>query len=350
MNVMIREPYTREQVRAVVERRAGNAGNATVPLTFHKWWGEGTYEKYGTRLWDIGCDIPDDAPPVTYVTPGEYTAPTADPNYRWAFNGSPSPSGGGLDERVLLPDWRDIDAYLAQFPNIDAQTGLFDQTRTAVASHPNQYVLGHWWYCFYERLWAIRGMQNVLVDFIEHPVELKRLSRAILDHHVKAIRGLKACGVDGIFTSDDLGSQRALMMSPATFRRFLKPLYAEIIAETHSLGMHFWLHACGNIQAIIEDFIEIGLDVIHPIQAHTMDYAEISERFGGRISFLVGMDVQHLLPTGTPAEVRAAVHDVARTFGRPEGGLLLAAGNGIMPETPLENIRAFLEEAALLGQ
>jgi uroporphyrinogen decarboxylase len=352
MNVMIREPYTREQVRAVVERVAdGGAEGAAgriVPLTFHKWWGEGTYAKYGTQLDDIGCDIPDDVPPVSYVTPGDYTSPTADENYRWAFSGSPSPSSGGLDERVLLPDWRDVDAYMAQFPDIDRQTGLFDATRSAVATHPGQYVLGHWWYCFYERLWAIRGMQNVLVDFIEHPVELKRLSRAILDHHVKAIRGLKACGVDGIFTSDDLGSQRALMMSPATFRKFLKPLYAEIIAETHSLGMHFWLHACGNIQAIIPDFIEIGLDVIHPIQAHTMDYAEISERFGGRISFLVGMDVQHLLPTGTTDEVRAAVRDVAHTFGRPNGGLLLAAGNGIMPETPLANIRAFLEEATRL--
>jgi uroporphyrinogen decarboxylase len=114
-------------------------------------------------------------------------------------------------------------------------------------------VLGHWWYCFYERLWAIRGMQNVLMDFIEHPAELKRLSRAILDHHVKAIRAFAACGVHGIFTSDDLGSQRSLMMSPAIFRKLLKPLYAELFAECHALGLHFWLHACGNISAIMSN-------------------------------------------------------------------------------------------------
>jgi uroporphyrinogen decarboxylase len=331
-------------VRAVIERRGVNV----VPLAFHKWWGEGTFEKYGAQLFEISDDIPDDVPAVTYITPGEYTSPTPDPNYRWAFSGSPSPVGTSLDSRILLPDWRDLEAYLAEFPDISRQEGLFDGVRSFVANHPDQYVLGHWWFCFYERLWAIRGMQNTLLDFLEHPYELTRLSRAILDHHIKAVRHFAACGVDGIFTSDDLGSQRALMMSPATFRRFLKPLYAELIAETHALGMHFWLHTCGNVMDIIEDFIEIGLDVIHPIQAHTMDYCQVADRFGGRISFLVGIDVQHLLPEGTEEEVRTGVQEVARIFRRPEGGFLLAAGNGIMPETPLRNIRAFLEEAARL--
>ena len=344
MTQMIRTPYSKEVVRAVVER----CGSNVVPLTFHKWWGEGTYDKYGRRLEDLSADIPDDVLATGYVTPGDYISPTADPNYRWAFSGSPDPAGTSLDERIQLPDWRDLDAYLAEFPYLEMQAGVFDITRAFVATHPGEYVLGHWWYCFYERLWAIRGMQNVLMDFVLHPEELKRLSRAILDHHVKAIRQLHACGVDGIFTSDDLGSQRALMMSPAVFRRFLKPLYAELIDEVHSLGMHFWLHACGNVSSIIGDFIEIGLDVIHPIQAHTMDYGEIAERFGGRISFLVGIDVQHLLPEGTEEDVRAGVREIARVFRRPEGGLLLAAGNGIMPETPLRNIRAFLEEASRL--
>jgi uroporphyrinogen decarboxylase len=343
---MIREPYSKEMVRAAVERR----GCEAVPLAFHTWWGEGTYEKYGERLDEISADIPTDALPVTYITPGNYISPTADSNYRWAFSGSPSQEGGGLDARVLLPDWKDLDQFLAQFPDIDAQSGLFDHPRRFVQENPGRYILGHWWYLYYERLWSIRGMQNVLMDFIDHPAELKRLTQALLDHHIKAVRGLAACGVDGIFTSDDLGSQRALMMSPAAFRKVLKPYFAAIIEEAHSLGLHFWLHTCGNVLAIMDDFIEIGLDVIHPIQAHTMPYPEVAERFGGQISFLVGVDVQHLLPEGSVEDVRRGVREVVQTFKRPEGGLLLAAGNGIMPETPLENIRAFLEESALAGR
>lgn len=342
---MIREAYSKEIVRAVVER----SGCDAIPLGFHKWWGEGTYEKYGSRLDELTADIPVDALPVSYITPGVYTSPTPDPDYRWAFSGSPDSESGGLDSRVLLPDWQGLERYLAEFPDIDKQAGLFEPTRRFVQANPDRYILGHWWYLYYERLWSIRGMQNVLMDFLDSPGELKRLTRALLDHHIKAIRGMAACGVDGIFTSDDLGSQRGLMMSPAAFRKVLKPFYAELIDEIHSLGMHFWLHTCGNVLSIIEDFIEIGLDVIHPIQAHTMQYEDVVERFGGRISFLVGIDVQHLLPEGTPDEVRQGVRDAVRIFRRPEGGLLLAAGNGIMPETPLENIRAFMEESALCG-
>ena len=342
---MIREPYTKEIVRAVIERQGSDA----IPLAFHKWWGEGTPEKYGSQLDDISADVPEDVPAVSYLTPGEYHSPTFDPEYRWAFSGSPQLAGGGLDARVMLPDWRDLEDYLAEFPRLSRQEGVFDATRSFVQAHPERYILGNWWYLYYERMWSIRGMQNTLMDFLEHPHELKRLGSALLDFYVEAVRGLAACGVDGIFTSDDLGSQRSLMMSPAIFRQILKPLYAALIEEAHSLGLHFWLHTCGNVQDIIEDFIEIGLDVIHPIQAHTMSYREVAERFGGRISFLVGVDVQHLLPEGSSEDVRRGVRDVVRTFHHPEGGLMLAAGNGILPETPLENIRAFLEEAALCG-
>src|SRR6266508_743653 len=129
---MIREPYSKDVVRAVVERRGGEA----VPLTFHKWWGEGTYQKYGHLLDDISADIPDDALPVTYVTPGEYQSPTADPHYRWAFSASPIMEGASHDARVLLPDWRDLDAYLDEFPKLDRQTGLFDATRAFVQANP----------------------------------------------------------------------------------------------------------------------------------------------------------------------------------------------------------------------
>lgn len=341
---LLREPYSKDEVRAVVERRGGRG----VPLAFHKWWGEGTFEKYGGQLDQITADIPDDVPTVTYTTPGEFVSHTNDPNYRWAFSGSPQYVSASLDARILLPDLRDLDAYLSEFPDPLSQPGIFDSARQYVQANPDRYILGHWWYLYYERLWAIRGMQNVLMDFLDHPAELKRLGRALLDYHVKAIRSLAACGVDGIFTSDDLGSQRALMMSPKIFRQILKPLYAELIAEIHSLGMHFWLHTCGNVLSIIDDFIDIGLDVIHPIQAHTMEYNEVAERFGGKISFLIGIDVQRLLPEGSPEEIRQGIHDVVRTFQRSDGGLMLAAGNGIMPETSLENIRTFLVESTRL--
>lgn len=342
---MLRDPICREQVKKIIERKGG----VGVPLVFHKWWGEGTEQKYGQALKQVGIDIPDDILTVTYQTPGTRVSPTADPNYRWAYTNSPAPASTGIDSDILLEDWRDLDRYLEEFPALSNQEGLFKEAAEQVGMNRDRYILGHWWYLFYERFWSIRGMQNVLMDFIDHPHQLKRLGKAILDLHITAIREFAKVGVDGIFTSDDLGSQRALMMSPAAFRKVLKPLFADIIAECHANHIHFWLHTCGNVTSILNDFIEIGLDVIHPIQAYTMDYKETVINYGGKITFLVGMDVQHLLPEGTPDQVRQGVRDIADIFRRPDGGFMLAAGNGIMPETPLANIRAFLEEAAMLS-
>jgi uroporphyrinogen-III decarboxylase len=93
----------------------------------------------------------------------------------------------------------------------------------------------------------------------------------------------------------------------------------------------------------MDDLIACGVDVIHPIQAGTMNDRAIAERHGGRIAFHIGMDVQKVIPFGSPAEVRADVRERIKTFQRPDGGLIIGAGNAILPDTPLENLRAYLE-------
>ncbi len=97
---------------------------------------------------------------------------------------------------------------------------------------------------------------------------------------------------------------------------------------------------------LLPHLIDAGVDVIHPIQKHTMDEVETMRRFGGQISFLAGIDVQHTLQEKTPEEVRQEVRFLIDTFSRPEGGMCIAAGNGITAGTPLENIEAFLDEAS----
>jgi uroporphyrinogen decarboxylase len=93
----------------------------------------------------------------------------------------------------------------------------------------------------------------------------------------------------------------------------------------------------------MDDLTGAGVDALHPIQAGTMDDTHIATRYGGRVAFWVGMDVQQVIPFGTPADVRRAVRARIRAFQRPDGGLILAAGNAILPDTPVENLRAYLE-------
>jgi uroporphyrinogen-III decarboxylase len=113
--------------------------------------------------------------------------------------------------------------------------------------------------------------------------------------------------------------------------------------------MHVWLHSCGDNSLLLPDLIDAGVDVFHPVQKHTMDEVEIARQFGGKIAWLAGMDVQHTLQEGTPDEVREEVRFLIDTFDRPEGRMLIAAGNGIVAGTPIDNIEAFLDEALNYG-
>ena len=111
--------------------------------------------------------------------------------------------------------------------------------------------------------------------------------------------------------------------------------------------MHFWLHTCGNIEPFLEDFIEIGLDVIHPIQKYTMDEREIAQKYGGRICFLAGFDVQRIIPFGTREEVRAEARYLIDTFSRPEGKFMMTMGNGATKDWKKESLQALYDEIAL---
>ncbi len=113
--------------------------------------------------------------------------------------------------------------------------------------------------------------------------------------------------------------------------------------------MHFWLHSCGDNTLLLPDLIDSGLTVFHPVQKHTMDEVRIAAEFGDRLTFLAGIDVQHTLQEKDPAGVRAEVRFLIDTFDG-QGGMCIAAGNGIVAGTPFENIEAYLDEAIVYGR
>ena len=213
-----------------------------------------------------------------------------------------------------------------------------------------KYVLMHHWSLMYERIWNFRGMETLLMDYYDYPDEVHSLNRAVADTEIKLLhRAFEEVKPDGYMISDDLGTQNALMMSPATFREFIKPYYTEIWGLCREHDVDTWLHTCGNVSEIIGDLIECGLNVLHPLQKHTMDWDEVAAKWKGKIAFWVGMDVQNTLINGTPEDVRREVRLMRDSFDSPAGGFLYAAGNGIVGGTPFENIDAYLHECATYG-
>lgn len=337
---MFCDPLTKEQVIAAIERR----GRGVVPVLMGKWWGDGLHAKYGSALKELEQQFPDDICELWYTEPGYEVSPTANPEYRYGFKDYTNVERHSIGNvAVILDDWADLDRLLEHFPDPN-EPGNFDAIKAQIQPGDTRYRLGCWWRLLHERFWSIRGMENLMMDYYDNMDGLKRLGERIIEYYKVIVRRYKTIGCDGIFTSDDLGHQTGPMMSPAVFEELYLPLYREIIGYTHDLGMHFFLHSCGDNTKLMEMLIEAGLDVFHPVQKGCMDMKAVGEEFGGRISFLAGVDVQQLLPNGSPEQIREEIRRMKEELSYQNSGLLLAMGNGIMPDTPLENIRVALEE------
>ena len=251
-----------------------------------------------------------------------------------------------LDAAIALDDWGKLDEVIAKFPRAD-----FPALLEWMPKPDGRYRLAHWWYCLFERHWSLRGMTNALTDYYEYPEETHRLFQALTDFYGGIItRCAREAPFDGLWTSDDLGTQGNGFFSPGIFREFFKPYYRQIFDTCHRLRIHNWMHACGCVREFIPDWIASGLDVLHPIQKHTMDERAIAKEFGGRLTIFTGLDVQRVIPWGTPDEVRAEVRHLMDTFWRPgEGRCMITAGNGINGDCTLAGLEAFLDESFRYG-
>lgn len=334
----VTEPLPREEVIKAIEFGYPKR----IPMCLTKWWGEGLGAQYGERLREFD-KYPEDVAIVGMPAPWY---DKRDDDFYWHLPEIIDVSGRGLDSAVRMPDWKMLDYCIDNPPNTDAP-GLWEPVVRAAekARAEGRYVLLHHWSLFFERAWTFRGMQNLLMDYIDEPENVHRLNELLLSVELKLLeKAAELVKPDGYMISDDLGSQDALMMGPKHYREFIHPYYCRLWGKTHEYGFHNWLHTCGCIDGIIGDLIDAGLDVLHPIQKHTMDWDRIAEEYKGKITFLVGMDVQQTLPYGTPEQVREEVRLMKRTFSSPAGGMIYAAGNGIVGGTPFENIDAYLDE------
>jgi uroporphyrinogen decarboxylase len=144
--------------------------------------------------------------------------------------------------------------------------------------------------------------------------------------------------------SDDYGTQSGMIIAPRDWRSLVKPRLAEIYSRARRQGRSVFHHSCGNILPIIPDLIEIGLDILHPIQPEAMDPKMLKREFGRDLTFCGGLGTQRLLPRGTADEVRGEIRRLKRELGRG-GGYILEPGITVQADVPLENMVAMIEEA-----
>jgi len=230
-----------------------------------------------------------------------------------------------------FPDWSDVPD-----PALVDEVARLHAAGLAVESQPENAV--------WEVAWYLRGMDRLAADFAEDPDFANALLDTVTERTLRRSVALARAGVDILCLGDDVGTQSRLMMSPTTYRHWLKPRLRRICdavkAVKPDILVHY--HSCGFVTGLIRDLIEGGIDILNPVQPESMDFATIHREFGSRLSFNGVIGTQSTMPFGTPAEVRAAVHGALRIAG-PRGGLLPCPTHLLEPEVPWANIEAYVE-------
>ena len=202
----------------------------------------------------------------------------------------------------------------------------------------------------------LRGFEQWLVDMYDDPRFYHALSDRITswdEEYLEAFLPAIADEIDLVMTAEDMGTQLAPFMHPDMYRKFCKPYHARVITAVRRAApkTKIIFHSCGNIYPIIPDLIEIGIDVLNPIQPHatSMEPWRLKRDFGDALSFLGGVDIQELLPYGTREQVQDGVKELIDTMA-PGGGFILAPSHQFQPDVPPENIVAMYDTALEHGR
>ena len=194
----------------------------------------------------------------------------------------------------------------------------------------------------FQRAWFLRGFDNFLMDMGLRSDFVHEMVDMIMKYTTKVVTEAISYDIDALFFMDDWGQQQGLLMSPEMWREYFKPGMEKLFKMVKVRGLFVFFHSCGNIECLIPELIEMGLDVLNPFQPEAMDVYAIKRKYGSDLSFYGGIGTQELLPHGTVHEVEADVREKVRTLGK-NGGYLLAPAHAIQADVPVENILKLIE-------
>ena len=316
--------------------------------------------RYGDQLADLFCRYPDD---IIHLQPYEFSigyqppesaeridplrvlTESADWTDEWGTRWGHRTGGvGATPVDVPIKNWSQLVDYLTHHTPDPDLPGRLDAVKPLLAMHgTTKYCVGVIHLALFERYHCLRGMENAFLDLYTNESEAQRLLEALADYLLGFVRLWGGTPVSALFLCDDWGSQNRLMISVEMWRKFFKPHYRRVFDEIHRLGKDIIFHSCGNVMGIIPELIELGVDVLDPVQPGAMEIAQVGRQFGGQISFCGGIDDQRL-EAYTPEEIRQVVRRTIDTLGTPFGNAYIGAPANLVPPTvPFENLAALVE-------
>jgi len=196
-------------------------------------------------------------------------------------------------------------------------------------------------FSLYERAWTLRGMENLMMDFIEHPGFVHELFETIADYNIAQVKKALEYDIDAVYFGDDWGQQHGLQMGPRLWKKFIFPVLKRMYAVVREAGKFIFIHSCGDVDELFPDLVSIGLSCFNPFQPEVMDVFTLLEQYRGRLSFHGGLSTQHILPFGSVEEVKLETQKLLDA-GR-KGNYIFAPAHDVEGDVPLDNMLAFIE-------
>ncbi len=241
-----------------------------------------------------------------------------------------------LDE-FIMPDFKDMERY--------------KESKEMIEKYGKEYgIMGGVACTLFELSWYLRGMDRVLEDMVLNKDFLHVYLDKLLTWVWDAGTILVKLGVDVVWIGDDFGMQDRLLISPGQFREFFKPRYDRLFRHLKSINpnIKFAFHTDGFNVPILPDFIDVGVNILNPVQPKSMDPAELKKKFGDNLTFWGTIDNQHTMPFGTVEDVVNETKLRLKTVA-PGGGLILGPAHNVQPQVPIENIMAFYDTVKKYG-
>ncbi len=248
----------------------------------------------------------------------------------------------------LAGDESKLDSY--RIPDPLEETQYAHAKKIVERYGKEKWIAGSCQMSIFESSWALRGLETLMMDMVLNEDYVDALMDKVMQFPLAAGKKMIDIGVDMIWLGDDVSTQRGMMMSLDMWRRFFRPRYERLIEEFKRSRKDIVVayHCCGNCEMILQDMIDIGLDVLHSVQPLAMDPVEIKKKYGQHLTLFGGMDIQQLLPFGTPSEIRAEGKRLLEGCGK-NGGYIFAPAHYIQADASVGNIEAFYKCGAELG-
>lgn len=245
----------------------------------------------------------------------------------------------GIVKDCLLPE-PELNDY--RFPSMDEvkrhqETELEKQGSSRAKEHYRIFNLG---FSLFERAWTLRGMENLLMDFIINPEFAHELLRRIADFNIAAIANIIDEDFNAVMFGDDWGQQHGLIMGPDLWREFIMPELKRSYGFVKEHGKRVIIHSCGDVQELFDDLIGLGLDCFNPFQPEVMDTQALHRKYKGKLSFWGGLSTQKTLPYGSVEEVEDETEALLK-MGL-SGNYIFAPAHAVEGDVPLENMLAFI--------